>query len=113
MQKVNGVLFPTSPVQFVFKWKMKDYGTCGKIAGHHIKAYEFTWSFVELNYEWKLKHNGKWNIVATRNMIYLNIQRRAQRNKFRNVYLWYHVVEVSCLFSLILGDAFNLFYTVP
>ena len=47
MQKVNGVLFPTSPVQFVFK----DYGTCGKIAGHHIKAYEFKWSFVELNYE--------------------------------------------------------------
>ena len=32
---------------------------------------------------------------------------------FETCTLWYHVVEVSCLLSLILGDVFNLFYTVP
>ena len=32
---------------------------------------------------------------------------------FETCTLWYHAIEVSCLFSLILGDAFNLLYTVP
>ena len=42
-------------------------------------------------------------------MIYLNVQPRVQKNKFRNLYtLRYHVIAVSCLFSLILSDAFVL-----
>ena len=67
-----------------------------KIAWQHIKPCAFTWSFAELNYEWKLKHSGKWNLLVTKNMIYLNVQPRTQKDKFRNVH---HLVSCCCSFS--------------
>jgi hypothetical protein len=80
---------------------VKTYWACQVVIGGVWEAMQIV--FVGLNYEWKLKHNGKWDhacednrTVVMANIIYLYAQPRAQKNKLRNLH---PLVSCYCSFA--------------